>query len=288
MESAENESEKLLFFKKHEQSTFFDKSRLEKQWWLEEDDKESFFVDETTRESNNNFDMDFKKYVHDNEIRVNIDDLSYILVNPENNVTYNCNSIIEAKQDQTDINDDFDSNFDKIFKSSKDKQKETSQLIEFRKKRKLKEIEDRKDYLIKKIKTRVGKYLINLLKRLSPKYHFYHPNSSKFTSNTNITKNQEWFTWSIKTIFITYDKNSKNKAIINKIELDTKHSNDILIILSQSYKTFIKNYFQTEQFQRDANELKEKEKYISFCHEFIDYIKTTKGNKNKKRILNVL
>lgn len=158
------------------------------------------------------------------------------------------------------------------------------------KKKKEKVVEDRKDYLIKQIKTRVGKYFIQILNsKCKNKFHFYLPDSKKFTRNSNITKNKKWFTWSIKQILLKYDKKTKksNKSIISKMELDPRNFNDILIILSKTYEELIIDYFNSEKFEKDVNKFDQerREKFISFCGTdkdcFIYYIKNTKGNTKK-------
>lgn len=154
-------------------------------------------------------------------------------------------------------------------------------------------IDKRKDYIIKKFKVKCGKYFISKLNKLSTKFHFYCPNSIKFTSVPSYDKNKIWLNYTIEKILTKYDKEygGSNSKTIKKISQKDQRDptiQEIKRILGLKYEEIIREYSNSEQFDNDIKSINTDDRK-SFSElgrgqpaNFISIMKNIKGNVKKK------
>ena len=113
--------------------------------------------------------------------------------------------------------------------------------------------EERRDYLIKNLKTIVSNLLHKKINK-NKKYKFYKMNSRNFTSNTSYKKNKIWFERPIYELLNEF--NDKNKKAIKKI-YKSKQDECIEIknILNSTYEEFINNNYLeiNDEYQKNFN-----------------------------------
>lgn len=159
-------------------------------------------------------------------------------------------------------------------------------------------IDKRKDYIIKKFKVKCGKYFISKLNKLNTKLHFYCPNSKRFTSVPNYDKNKKWLNYTIEKILTKYDKenggsNSKTLQKLSQKDERDPTIQEIKRILSLKYEEIIREYSNSEQFDKDVKSFNDEDDRNSFFElgqgypsNFISIMKNIKGNVKKKYNIN--
>ena len=166
-------------------------------------------------------------------------------------------------------------------------------------------VDKRKDYIIKKFKVKCGKYFISKLNKLckklnklSTKFHFYYPNSKRFTSVPNYDKNKKWLNYTIEEILTKYDKenggsNSKTLQKLSQKDERNPTIQEIKRILSLKYEEIIREYSNSEQFDKDVKSFNDEDDRNSFFElgqgypaNFISIMKNIKGNVKKNYNIN--
>lgn len=143
--------------------------------------------------------------------------------------------------------------------------------------------QERKDYLLKRFKSKLGKYIKKVLNSYNKKMQFVLPDFKQFTQNIAYNDNKKWLNWKIKDILIEYDKKSKkNTKIIDKIN-NMETSKEVMFIkknLNKTYEEFANEFINSEDYK--CQEMEEYINYVKCNKGFIECMKEIKGNKKKK------
>ena len=124
--------------------------------------------------------------------------------------------------------------------------------------------------------------------------NFYYPNSKRFTSVPNYDKNKKWLNYTIEKILTKYDKengwsNSKTLQQLSQKDERDPTIQEIKRILSLKYEEIIREYSNSEQFDKDVKSFNDEDDRNSFFElgqgypaNFISIMKNIKGNVKKK------
>lgn len=148
---------------------------------------------------------------------------------------------------------------------------------------------DRRDYLLKTFKGKLGKYIVKTLNSVSPKIKFVLPDYKAFTQNVNYNDNKLWLGCNLRYILCQYDKKRhKNSQLVEAISHNRLAlSDDKVKLLNQhlnkTYEQFAVEFTESQDYQ--CKDMEEYRLYVQDNKGFVECMKGSKGNKTKRSLI---